>query len=374
MSDVNIPMPAMPSIPAIPAMPSVPPVPPITASEVPTTAPAMPTIPTATATPAMPTIPAMPEVTIPMPSVIDVTPVAVSTTQTEETKMTEQLVPPMPIAAPTTAAPAMPVAPAMAAPVPAAPAAPVAEVPPAPAMMATPVAPAAPISVAPAIPEVPQAPVPAAMPAMVPAATPAPATMPVTQEQHSMVTVGPDGFPQGGSMTEIFAAMGFEGISTDIFGIMPIITLTQGEFMRDKVAMVDQEFFVQILSSRPKYLYSYGSGQSAGLFYTYDKQHDANNPEFTINQFEAKAAERGEGVSMTEYYEIDAIMHSNNEAVKLSVPKRGSGTAFVKFLTQCAAARRRPQDAVVKVKRGERVTNVQHPFYPWAFEIAGWRA
>ena len=358
MSDVNIPMPSMPSIPAMPSAP------PITASEVPTTAPAMPTIPTiptATATPAMPTIPAMPEVTIPMPSVIDVTPVAVSTTQTEETKMTEQLVPPMPIAAPTTAAPAMPVAP-------------VAEVPPAPAMMATPVAPAAPISVAPAIPEVPQAPVPAAMPAMVPVSTTAPATMPVAQEQQSMVTVGPDGFPQGGSMTEIFAAMGFEGISTDIFGIMPIITLTQGEFMRDKVAMVDQEFFVQILSSRPKYLYSYGSGQSAGLFYTYDKQHDANNPEFTINQFEAKAAERGEGVSMTEYYEIDAIMHSNNEAVKLSVPKRGSGTAFVKFLTQCAAARRRPQDAVVKVKRGERVTNVQHPFYPWAFEIAGWRA
>jgi hypothetical protein len=143
--------------------------------------------------------------------------------------------------------------------------------------------------------------------------------------------------------------------------------------MKDKVVMPEQEFFVQVLSSRPKYLFSYGSGTSSKLFYTYDRVHDANNETHTLPQFNDSAQAAGQAVSMTEYYEIDATLLEANEAVKLSVPKRGSGTAFVKFLTQCTAARRRPQDAVVKVKRGERVMDVAHPFYPWAFEISGWR-
>lgn len=137
--------------------------------------------------------------------------------------------------------------------------------------------------------------------------------------------------------------------------------------------MPEQEFFVQVLSSRPKYLFSFGSGSTAKLFYTYDRVHDANNETHTLDQFNESAQLTGQPVNMTEYYEIDATMLDTQEAVKLSVPKRGSGTAFVKLLTQCTAARRRPQDAVVKVKRGERVTDVTHPFYPWAFEISGWR-
>lgn len=211
------------------------------------------------------------------------------------------------------------------------------------------------------------APVPAAAPSQ--ALTPAPA-------QTNLVSLGPDGFPQGGSLTQVLETLGFEGISTDVFGIMPIITLTQGEFQKDKVVM-DMEFYVQILSSRPKYLYAYGNQQDknspSGLFYTYDKIHNANNEEETLQQFEQEAAAAGFKTTVTEYYEVDATLLDTNEAVKLSVPKRGSGSQFVKFLTQCTAARRRPQDAVVKVKRGEKVSNVTHPYYPWAFEIVQWR-
>jgi hypothetical protein len=188
------------------------------------------------------------------------------------------------------------------------------------------------------------------------------------------ITLGPDGFPQGGTMTEIFASIGFEGISTDGFGIMPIITLTQGEFQKDK-QVIDQEFYAKILSSRPKYLYSYGDygdKNNSGLFYTYDKVHNANDDNSTLEDFYQLAQVNGKQVTMTEYYEVDSIMLANNEAVKLSVPKRGSGSAFVKFLTQCAANRRRPQDAVVKIKRGDKVTSGKQAFYPWAFEIAGW--
>lgn len=188
------------------------------------------------------------------------------------------------------------------------------------------------------------------------------------------ITIGPDGFPQGGTLTEIFASIGFEGISTDGFGIMPIITLTQGEFQKDK-QVIDQEFYAKILSSRPKYLYSfgeYGDKNNSGLFYTYDKVHNANDDNSTLEDFYQLAQTNGKQVTMTEYYEVDAILLANNEAVKLSVPKRGSGSAFVKFLTQCAANRRRPQDAVVKIKRGDKVTSGKQSFYPWAFEIAGW--
>jgi len=246
----------------------------------------------------------------------------------------------------------------------------------APAVAQIPAAPA----VAPAPSTLPPLAIPTVQAAAIPAGTPAaqalvaaPASTPVAQ---ALITLGPDGFPQGGTMAQVFEALGFEGISTDVFGIMPIITLTQGEFMKDKV-LIDQEFYVQILSSRPKYLYSYGTPEvknsPSGLFYTYDKAHNANNEDETLDQFSQLATSAGFQVKMTEYYEIDATLLANNEAVKLSVPKRGSGTQFVKFLTQCAAARRRPQDAVVKVKRGEKVTNVTHPYYPWAFEIAQWR-
>ena len=229
------------------------------------------------------------------------------------------------------------------------------------------------------------APAVSAPPVTIPQAQPVsqPVSQPVAQPATAMtaapstgITIGPDGFPQGGTLTEIFSSIGFEGISTDGFGIMPIITLTQGEFQKDK-QVIDQEFYAKILSSRPKYLYSYGDygdKNNSGLFYTYDKVHNANDDNSTLEDFYQLAQVNGKQVTMTEYYEVDAILLANNEAVKLSVPKRGSGSAFVKFLTQCAANRRRPQDAVVKIKRGERVVpkEARNAFYPWAFEIAGW--
>lgn len=233
--------------------------------------------------------------------------------------------------------------------------------------------PTAPPATAPAMPQVASAPPMQAPPMAVPPATVSQPSTALAAVPSTGITIGADGFPQGGTLTEIFASIGFEGISTDGFGIMPIITLTQGEFMKDK-QVIDQEFYAKILSSRPKYLYSYGEygDKNGGLFYTYDKVHNANDDSTTLEEFYQLAQTNGKQVTMTEYYEVDAILLANNEAVKLSVPKRGSGSAFVKFLTQCAANRRRPQDAVVKIKRGDKVTAGKQAFYPWAFEIAGW--
>ena len=220
-----------------------------------------------------------------------------------------------------------------------------------------------------------QAPAMSAPPAAIPQAQPVSQPTAMTAAPSTGITIGSDGFPQGGTLTEIFASIGFEGISTDGFGIMSIITLNQGEFMKDQQVM-DQEFYVKILSSRPKYLFSFGKYGESGskTLYSYDKINNANDDGTTVQDFEQEAQAAGHKVTMTEYYEVDAILLANNEAVKLSVPKRGSGSAFVKFLTQCAANRRRPQDAVVKIKRGERVVpkEARNAFYPWAFEIAGW--
>ena len=312
----------------------------------------------------LPPIPSMaPIVNVPAPELIPGEVPAAPQAAAPTAPPAQEFIPAAPQAAQAPAVPAQ-------APMAAAPAQAPAAVPAAPPLTAPAIPQAAPVASAPAptatvnVPAVTQA-----APAPSQALAPAPA-------QTSLVTMGPDGFPQGGSLTQVLESLGFEGISTDVFGIMPIITLTQGEFQKDKVVM-DMEFHVQILSSRPKYLYNYGDPQDknapSGLFYTYDKIHNANSEEETLEKFMQEAAAAGLKVNMTEYYEVDATLLETNEAVKLSVPKRGSGSQFVKFLTQCTAARRRPQDAVVKVKRGEKVTNVTHPYYPWAFEIVQWR-
>jgi len=215
-------------------------------------------------------------------------------------------------------------------------------------------------------PAVPQAQAPAQAPAQE-LVTAQPAQLPVQYDAA--------GWPVAANMGETFAALGFEGVSFDSFGIVPTIRLDKTEFLKDD-AVMPPEFYVTVVSSRPKYLFSYGSpddkNSPKGVCYSYDKMHDANSDQ-TIDQFKAEAASHGKPVKEAEYYEIDATLLETNEAVKLSVPKRGSGSAFARFLTQCGAVRRRPQEAIVRVKKGDKVTKVDNPFYPWCFEIAGWK-
>lgn len=302
------------------------------------------------------------------------------------------VVPPPPsVSAPGAMPPPMPGLPAMpgmppltvpvAAPAQAVQPAPVATIPQAASDQAAPVAdiPAPPAQVVAEVPARPAPPpVQQAAPAqdMVPAqqAVPAPAQALVHAQQAAPVPFDEGGFPITATISEAMNALGFEGVSFDGYGIVPNIVLNKTEFEKDGV-MIPSEFMVKINGSRNKFLYSWETPNNPkgprGLCYTYDKVNDANG-HGTVADFYAEAAAQGQPVREAHYYEVDAVLLETGEAVKLSVPVRGSGSAFARFLTQCAAARKRPQDAQVLVKRGEKVTKTNNDFYPWCFEIVGW--
>lgn len=252
--------------------------------------------------------------------------------------------------------------------------------------LSAPPAPAAPTAQA-APPVMQAAPPPQAAPpapAAPPAATPvqtydeppaqefrAPQAAPAQQEQAMVAAkqtlpVGSDGFPTGGSMAEVAAALGFEGVNFNVFGVIPNVTLSQGDFFLEKKPL-GQEFLVRMGTSRKKSLLSYGPESAKELFYTYDMQTNANNGQ-SVEEFKAAAAEAGQQIRQSDYYEVSCTL-DNGAIANLSIPIAGSGANFARLLAECFARSKRPQDVVVKVFRAPRVENVKFPFYPWGFEI-----
>ncbi len=197
---------------------------------------------------------------------------------------------------------------------------------------------------------------------------------PAPTQQMSAVQLPLDafGFPTEGSIKEQMAAIGMGAVNLDMYGVLPTITLAQNEFSKDKALFADN-FRVRIGDVRNKYLYAYGVDGSNDykLMYTYDNYNDANS-EQTLPEFQAAAAAANFQVKKTEYYEIPATLLDTGELVNLSVPVRGSGTAVARLVMQAMSVRRRPQDAEIRVKKGEVVRSGKHPFTPWAFEIVGW--
>jgi hypothetical protein len=224
---------------------------------------------------------------------------------------------------------------------------------------------------------------PVAPPAAPPIEQPVQQMVPVAQPQQMAVAqpqqmpavqlpLDAFGFPTEGTIKEQMAAIGMGAVNLDMYGVLPTITLAQNEFSKDKALFADN-FRVRIGDVRNKYLYAYGVDGSNDykLMYTYDNYNDANS-EMTLPEFQAAAAAANFQVKKTEYYEIPATLLDTGELVNLSVPVRGSGTAVARLVMQAMSVRRRPQDAEIRVKKGEVVRSGKHPFTPWAFEIVGW--
>ena len=183
--------------------------------------------------------------------------------------------------------------------------------------------------------------------------------------------VGTDGFPTAGSIKEVASSFGFEGVDFDVYGAVPNIVLDKGEFLIGRQVMADQMPLVRLGTSRKKYLLSFGPEGHKELFYTYDLKTDANDPSRTVEAFYRDAAQAGQSVVQSTYYEVSCTLLATQEPVNLSIPAAGSGTAFAGLLTKLFARRIRPQDAVIRLKKGARVEGKRsgQSFIPWEFEI-----
>jgi hypothetical protein len=181
--------------------------------------------------------------------------------------------------------------------------------------------------------------------------------------------VGPDGFPTSGTMAEIAAFMGFEGINFDVYGVIPNITLSNGNFWLEGQD-IGTEFLCRMGVSRKKYLLAYGPNEDKKLFYSYNLQTCANTGRH-VSEFMAEAQQSGQQVKQSEYYEISAIMEGTGSPVNLSVPVAGSGANVARFIADCFARRLKPNSVLVKVYKAPLVTGVKFPFTPWGFEIVG---
>lgn len=213
-----------------------------------------------------------------------------------------------------------------------------------------------------------------------PAVSLAPAQTDVVPAQTSSAMVaqgsqGADVFPEG-SLAEIAAALGFEGLSFDSFGVVPSVSLTQGVFKVSDGTSLGTEFLARITSHRVKYLYKYRhlpAGKPAvdgnfveELAYTYDQTTIAGTGR-TIAEFVAEATQLGAQPKISKYYEMMAQLQ-DGRLVNLNVPEAGSGSAVARWMVTCISARRRPDSVWTRVYKGEEVTSTKFPFFPWAFE------
>lgn len=177
------------------------------------------------------------------------------------------------------------------------------------------------------------------------------------------------GFPVSGSFAEMAASLGFEGINFDSYGVVPNIVLRGGSFEKEGKDMGVTSFLVRIISSRKKYLYTYGPEGKKKVLYSYD-QKVSSSGSMSLLDFQKEASEAGFEVKTVEFLEFSATLLETEELVNLSIPLLGSGSRVAKFIANCLASRRRPQDVITRVFRGARVESVTHPYYPWDFEIA----
>jgi len=176
--------------------------------------------------------------------------------------------------------------------------------------------------------------------------------------------------PQTNVMSAL-AEDGFEGLELG-FGSFPIIALkNEGVFEDTEGNEYDEEFDCIIQGTRTKYVIKNTrcDKKDETVVYSYDGKVDVNdNP---LQDIIEEWAEEGWGHETKAYLEATAILVDENgtesDMVLLSIPKtstkRLSGyIAQNKFRRQLL-----PNQYVTKCEVGEKITNVDFPFYPWKF-------
>ena len=238
-----------------------------------------------------------------------------------------------------------------------------------------------------------------------PAAAPAPApvaTAPVAQEQAAAVvaaqaapapapvatedppvqvpatrTPGATGMQSSIDTTGVQGALqkqGFEGLDYG-FGAFPAVSLqNDGTFKSSEGGSLGRDFYCCVLGSTPKWIYKNDQkGAAEDFFYTFDRQFSTQGE--PIDAILAGWKENGWKHEVKKYLDVQAQLvtqdEDNGQLILLSI----SPTSITKFSGYLATVSGRHnkdvQSVITHVYLGEKVTKVQYPFHPWAFEMYG---
>jgi hypothetical protein len=205
-------------------------------------------------------------------------------------------------------------------------------------------------------------PPPAAAPSL--PAVPPPASVPTASQATST-----------GNTIQALEEAGFKGLSLR-FGAYPIVTLqNDGMFQTSEGAVLGTEFYAVFIGSQPKWIVKNGqSGDNEQFEYTFDKQTTTNGRD--LNDILETWESYGWTPEWREYLDVAAQIvggQLDGQMVMLSVPQtsipRISGYMVTVGMKHNAA----PSEVVTKISRGEKITRVKYPFYPWSFSFYSMR-
>jgi len=173
------------------------------------------------------------------------------------------------------------------------------------------------------------------------------------------------------------AQMGFEGLELDFSSFVGVV-LNDGEFECTN-GKVMNEFGIRITKTRAKYAFrsNHEKDDDVEVVYSYDK-NAATDPDSKvfekIQEWKEEAADVKERKdylevwgTVEEVYEGDKEMEGS--MVTLSIPPTSKGRLAGHIVTQQANLGLEPSGYLTLIKKGEKVTGVTHPFYPWDFGL-----
>lgn len=175
------------------------------------------------------------------------------------------------------------------------------------------------------------------------------------------------------------ANAGFEGLDLD-FSSFTSIVLNDGQFECSNGKTLPHEGFdCRITRTRKKYAFrsSHAEQKDVEVVYSYD-MNDRNVPDSAVAKKIAEWREGGHDCKeVKEYIEVWAMMENDGtkdremdgELVMLSIPPTSKGRISGFLMTQ-QMKQLLPSDFITRVYRGEKVTRVDFPYYPWAFRLA----
>ena len=197
------------------------------------------------------------------------------------------------------------------------------------------------------------------------AATPAPvASLPATQPQGSL----------SGKVLDELAEQGFEGLAFD-WTSFPIISLkTDGMFEDFDGNNYGKEIFCRVRSSKEQFVFrgTPVTDNKKHLAYSYDKVMTTNGVrvEDKIKEWEAE----GKIVDMKTYLQllvelVDEGGPDDGEYRILSISPTSRGRCSGHIARASTVGGGDPGSVISRIYVGPKVTKVQNPYYPWAFEI-----
>lgn len=209
-------------------------------------------------------------------------------------------------------------------------------------------------------------------------AAPAPGTSVIPRNQQATAMAEHAGHKTtvstDAALTNELQGSGFEGLD-DGFGAYPIVSLkNEGVFEDTDQESWGTEFECVIISSKAKFVVGNTRCEKRDeeVVYTYDGITDTQG--VPIQETIEKWADNGWGYETRPYTDVMAEITSGDrsgEVVILSLPKtsRTKYTGYIK--TNMRRRRLEPNQYVTKVYVGDKITNVDFPYYPWRFKYVG---